>query len=108
MTGNEYQEKALRTWRVPDTPYGGLITGALGLSGESGEVADHIKKFFAQGHELDRAHIAEEIGDVLYYVAVTAHEIGIGLDAIMEKNIDKLLKRYPRGFEVEKSVNRDV
>ena len=108
MTGNEYQERALRTWHVPEIPYGDLMTGALGLCGESGEVADHVKKFIAQGHELDRVHIMEELGDILYYVAVTAHSIGCGLDQVMDYNITKLWKRYPAGFSVERSVNRDV
>ena len=110
MTGNEYQKAALRTATNVDEihPYGNLITGALGLCGESGEVADHIKKWFAQGHELNREHLAEEISDCLWYVAVTADAIGYKLDDIMQLNVDKLLKRYPNGFDPERSIHREV
>lgn len=108
MTGNEYQTAAMRTMTDVDAihPYGNLITGALGLSGESGEVADHIKKWFAQGHELNTDHLAEEIGDVLWYVAITANAIGYTLDDVMQKNVDKLRKRYPEGFDAERSIHR--
>lgn len=108
MTGNEYQAGALRTMHNPQIPYGDLITGALGLCGEGGEVADHVKKFISQGHELDRVHVMEELGDCLWYIALIAHSIGCGLDQVMQYNIDKLWKRYPEGFSVERSVNRDV
>ena len=109
MTGNEYQRLALRTWHAPDwMPYGDMITGTLGLTGEAGEVADHVKKFIAQGHELSREHMAEELGDTLYYLAVTALSVGCKLDDIMAANIEKLRKRYPEGFSVDRSVNRDA
>ena len=108
MTSNEDQRAALRTWHAPDIPYGDLITGALGISGEGGEVADHVKKFLAQGHELSREHLAEELGDVLYYVAMTALAVGYKLDDVMAMNIEKLKRRYPDGFCVDRSVNRDA
>ena len=106
MTGNDYQKLALRTWHVPDMPYGDLIVGSMGLNGEAGEVIDLVKKWLAQGHELDREHIAEELGDTLYYLAITALAIGKKLDDIMEANIKKLKHRYPNGFSAECSVNR--
>ena len=107
MTGNEYQKAALRTMKSMDAPYGDLIVGALGLAGESGEVADHIKKFVGQGHELSREHVAEELGDVMWYVAITAHAVGYPLNDVMEMNVDKLLKRYPNGFDPERSIHRE-
>ena len=106
MTGNEYQRLALRTWHAPDIPYGDMVIGSMGLNGEAGEVIDLVKKFMAQGHELDREHIAEELGDTLYYLAITALSIGKKLDDIMEANIEKLKRRYPSGFDSERSVNR--
>jgi NTP pyrophosphatase (non-canonical NTP hydrolase) len=83
------------------------VNGALGLSGEAGECADHVKKHLFQGHELDRAHLAEEIGDVLWYCAELASGIGRSLDEIAEMNIAKLRKRYPDGFDSDRSVHRD-
>ena len=107
MTGNEFQQHALRTMNEPNMPYGDLLIGALGLAGEAGEVCDHIKKFIGQGHELDREHVKEELGDVLWYVAITATAIGATLDDVMSTNVLKLIRRYPNGFEMERSVNRD-
>lgn len=104
MTGNEYQLAALRTASDGDL----LLNGALGLCGESGEVADIVKKTRFQGHKLDAAHIAEELGDVLWYVAITASAIGYDLDLIMEMNKAKLERRYPEGFDPERSVHREA
>lgn len=78
----------------------------MGLSGESGEVTDHIKKVAFQGHDLDKEEIAKELGDVLWYVARTADSIGYKLEDIAEMNVKKLRKRYPNGFSEEASRNR--
>ena len=76
MTANEYQKAALRTASGMNYEHHGmLMNGALGLCGESGEVADLVKKATFQGHELDVAHVAEELGDVAWYLAVSAHAI---------------------------------
>ena len=105
MTGNEYQLKALRTDNETDSIHG-LLNGVLGLCGESGECADMIKKHLFQGHELDKSHLAKELGDVAWYMAITAHHLGYNLDTIFEMNISKLLARYPEGFDAERSLNR--
>jgi NTP pyrophosphatase (non-canonical NTP hydrolase) len=107
MTPNEYQKAAMRTSRTDRTTTEHLINGALGLTGEAGEVADIVKKHMFQGHSLDREHIAKELGDVLWYVAETATAIGYDLERIMNMNIYKLLKRYPSGFSVERSQHRE-
>ncbi len=104
MTGNEYQAKALRTASANDM----LLNGILGLIGEVGEVADHVKKALYQGHRLDYDHLAEELGDIMWYIAITAEAIGTNLDDVMALNVEKLEKRYPKGFEKERSVNREV
>ena len=83
-----------------------ILNGVMGLNGEAGEVIDIVKKHIFQGHELDREHLAEELGDCLWYIAVAAKGIGYSLEDIANWNIKKLEKRYPNGFEVEKSVNR--
>ena len=107
MTINEYQKAALRTANSEKmTPNDLMTNGVMGLCGESGECVDMVKKFLFQGHELDREHMAKELGDVCWYLAVTAHGIGYDLETIMQMNVDKLKKRYPNGFEAEKSIHR--
>ena len=105
MTGNDYQIAALRT---ADTGNNAalLVNGVLGLCGETGECADLVKKFEFQGHQLDTKKLAEELGDVAWYLAVTAYSIGYNLDTIFQMNVDKLKARYPDGFAVERSIHR--
>src|SRR6266542_4704197 len=108
---NEYQELARRTASPVSTEseLAMLTSAALGLSGESGEIADHVKKIVYHGHPLDdatRDKIAKEIGDILWYCAMGARGIGIDLAAIARMNVEKLRKRYPEGFTTERSVNR--
>lgn len=107
MKINEYQALAQRTSNKTLTPAEHLLNGVLGLCGESGEVADLVKKSSMQGHPADRQRIAEELGDVCWYIAETASAIGYTLGEIMQANIDKLARRYPQGFSVERSVNRE-
>lgn len=106
MTGNEYQKLALRTAREDLDSTQLLLNAALGLTGESGEVADGVKKHIFQDHWLDVVGTARELGDVAWYLALAAHAIGYDLDTIFQMNIDKLKARYPAGFEAERSINR--
>lgn len=99
MTLDEYQRLALRT----KAPHNTLECAALGLAGESGEFADLIKKHVYHSHPLDRLKAAKEIGDVLWYCALAADVLGITLDDVAQMNVDKLAKRYPEGFSVERS-----
>lgn len=108
MTGNEYQKLALRTANLDAQGYDNLIIGALGLTGESGEVADHVKKFYGQGHELDPDHVIEECGDVLWYVSLTLKAVGCDMDTCMLRNIKKLVRRYPDGFDPDRSIHREA
>lgn len=105
FTANDYQKAALRTANKETKDL--ILNGALGLCGESGEVADIIKKHLFQGHELDKEKIIKELGDVCWYIAITAHGLGVDLETVMKKNIEKLIKRYPDGFETSKSINRE-
>ncbi len=107
MTINEYQQLARRTSNNQLSQSDHLINGALGLCGEAGEVADLIKKATMQGHVLDRERVCEELGDVCWYLAETAIALGISLDDIMQCNIAKLRRRYPDGFDPERSVHRE-
>lgn len=83
-----------------------LLNGVMGLCGESGEVIDILKKHLSQGHELNKEKMAEELGDVAWYLAETAYALGYDLEEILQMNIDKLKKRYPDGFRVEDSIHR--
>lgn len=85
-----------------------LINAALGLCGEGGEVVDIIKKATFQGHELNVEHVAKELGDVAWYLAVGARAIGYDLETILQMNVDKLRTRYPDGFDADKSQHRQA
>ena len=107
MTINEYQTAALRTAQTDKlTARELLLNSALGLCGESGEVADLLKKYHFQGHDLDLEHIAKELGDIAWYLAVGAYSIGYDLEKILQMNVDKLKARYPDGFSADRSLHR--
>ena len=108
MTLNEYQAEAMRTASgiTSASEDNLLLNGAMGLNGEAGEVIDILKKHMFQGHELDKEHIAKELGDCFWYIAVAAKGAGYTLDEIAEMNKAKLRSRYPDGFEAEKSLRR--
>ena len=109
MTGNEYQKLALTTARFNEMSKEDTIFNcSLGLSGESGEFADHLKKNMFQGHGFNRDHQIKELGDIMWYVALGAHAMDCTLEEVMEINIAKLKARYPNGFDSEKSLNREV
>ena len=106
MTINEYQGLAMRTSNRELSKEDHLLNGVLGLVGESGEIADLIKKNRMQGHPIDIEHVAKELGDVCWYIAETATAIGCDMETIMKMNIEKLRKRYPKGFDTERSQHR--
>ena len=85
-----------------------LIIAALGLTAESGEFADIVKKH-AYGKKLDREHAAEELGDALWYLAESATSLGLSLQEIAENNIAKLRARHGEKFYpdfYEEALNR--
>lgn len=99
MELSEYQQLAKRTAEYPRGSW--LHYPALGLAGEAGEVAEHVKKAIRDnGGEVTperRQAIAKELGDVLWYVAALATELGLDLDEIAQGNLEKLLSRQRRG-----------
>ena len=121
MVGNEYQKLASRTndglaskrlqhklkeyedWMVD---LGGVMNACLGLAGEVGELNDMIKKWVFHEKELDEIHLKKELGDVTWYVAMMCQSMGWELDDVLQMNIDKLIARYPEGFDVDKANNR--
>lgn len=122
---NDYQKLAMRTndglcnRRLIDTiandtfppdstiNIGELLNGALGLTGEAGEVGDIIKKHIFHGHDLDREALYKELGDVCWYLALLCESLNISIRDVVKMNIDKLMKRYPKGFSESASINRE-
>lgn len=105
MGMSEYQLMAMRTSNTRGV--GKLINGVMGLCGESGEVMDLVKKHMYQGHELDSERLVEELGDVMWYIAEVANYLGMDLGEVACRNIEKLKRRYPDGFDRERSVERE-
>jgi len=95
----DYQRLSRRTAQYPRSDW--LAYPALGLAGEAGEVAEHAKKTIRDdGGEVSderRAAIAKELGDVLWYVAQLASELGLELEDIARENLEKLFSRQRRG-----------
>jgi NTP pyrophosphatase (non-canonical NTP hydrolase) len=107
ITADDYQAACLRTSNgYKQTRNERLQNNVLGLCGESGEIADHVKKALHHGHGLDRDQLIEECGDLLWYVVATLDTIDCTLAEAMQRNIAKLRKRYPDGFSPEASINR--
>ena len=97
MNFNEYQKIARSTAVYPEEYK--VVYPALGLCGEAGEVAEKVKKTVRGDSSLNevQGNIAMELGDVLWYVAVLADDLGITLDQIANWNVDKLQSRKNRG-----------
>jgi len=93
---NDYQKAAYEfcSGKGKETP---LLAGALGMCGEAGECAEIVKKALFQGHEVNKDKMIEELGDVMWYIALTATGLGVTLEEIATYNIEKLSRRYPTG-----------
>jgi len=100
MTFEEYQKESRRTAKYPNLG-DNFIYPTLGLSGEAGEVAEKIKKIIrgdnGMVNDAHREELMKELGDVLWYVAQVATELGIGLDEVAQRNLTKLQSRLERG-----------
>ena len=106
MNVSEYQALALRTMNPGLTKREMLINSMMGLCGESGEAIDLVKKHLFHGHKLDKDKLVKELGDIAWYLAEAAESLDVPLEEILHKNIEKLKKRYPEGFDAERSVHR--
>ena len=106
-TPTDYQAAAMRTAGEYKSKLDMLRNAVYGLNGEAGEIIDLLKKHEFQGHELSYDMLAEELGDVLWYAALMCEAIGVSLERVMCRNIEKLQRRYPEGFSAERSVNRE-
>lgn len=119
MRGNEYQQLAMRTndglnrLRLEDAianqgdiSVSQLLNGALGLTGEAGEVSDLIKKGIFHENGIHLEHLKKECGDVMWYLAMIADACNFTLDEVMQMNVDKLGARYPQGFDTYRANHR--
>jgi NTP pyrophosphatase (non-canonical NTP hydrolase) len=97
MNLNTYQALANRTAKPLD-PDENLIHAVMGLSGEVGEFADAIKKHLIYGQPLNRVNAMEELGDVLWFVALACKALEVPMEHIAQMNIDKLAVRYPEKY----------
>lgn len=107
---NSFEKRAKRLYIEDGVNTPLLLTSAIGAGSECGEFEEIVKKIVFQGkdyNEDSRFHMKRELGDILWYVANAATALGYTLDEIVEGNIAKLESRYPNGFEVYRSENRE-
>ena len=93
-----------------ETQFSQLLTASIGMQAESGEFSEIIKKVIFQGkdwNEENRFHLKRELGDVLWYWVQGCMALGYTPEEVLEENIRKLSKRYPHGFVILRSVERE-
>lgn len=100
MTFDEYQKQALTTAENDYDPLMEKTIWAMGVAGEAGEVVEKWKKIVAyKGGKIsdeDLSELAKELGDVVWYIAVFAHTLGLSFDDVMQRNVAKLKDRKKR------------
>jgi len=111
MTFDDYQKQALTTVQNSyDNPTLQHSIWAMGIAGEAGEVIEKWKKIVAykdgKVSEDDLNELAKELGDVVWYIAVLAHSLGLSFDDVMERNVQKLQSRQVRGVIAGEGDNR--
>lgn len=87
-----------------------MLTGSMGLCSEAGELMEIVKKMCFQGKPLNEEnlfHMKRELGDIIFYWVNMCRALDLEPNSVIQENIDKLSKRYPNGFSVDKSENRD-
>ena len=109
MTFEEYQSKSGETAQYPNMG-NNFVYPVLGLAGETGEVAEKIKKILRDKDGVvsdeDREEIKKELGDVLWYLSRLSAEMGLSLEDVAQSNIEKLFSRLERGKIQGKGDNR--
>lgn len=110
MTIDEYQKLALTTAISHPDPLMDKTIWVMGIAGEAGEVVEKWKKLVAYRDGKitteDMAELKKEMGDVIWYIAVLAHSLGISLDDVLQTNVDKLASRKARGVTKGSGDNR--
>lgn len=113
MSADEYQQLALRTESTTpfvknDQQLSRIVHGAVGAATEVGELQDMLKKHLIYNKPIDLVNVMEEIGDVLWYCALTLDAAGFTMSQAMDANIAKLKKRFGDKFTEEAANNRDL
>jgi len=85
-----------------------LLHSMIGLCTESGEIQDMMKKHIFYGKDIDKVNLKEELGDLMWYIAIACDEIDISLEEVMQTNVDKLRARYGEKFTEEAALNRNL
>lgn len=106
MKINEYQKLAARTINKKLYMDEMEMHALHGMIGELGEINSIYQKYY-QGHEIDEEYLKKELGDLLWFIAEYCTSMEWSMEDIAKMNIEKLKKRYPNGFEKEKSLNRE-
>lgn len=83
-----------------------LLHAGIGMSGETGEILDSLKKSMMYGKPIDAANLKEECGDVLWYMSIMLDQLNSSFEEVMEQNVNKLRKRYPNGFSEKDAIAR--
>lgn len=106
MTPDQYVVDAMRSCR-PGPDFGYDLNHSLhGLASETGEIADTIKKHLVYDQPFNRENMHEELGDLMWYVALMCKACNFSLESIMIANVEKLKKRYPEKFTAEAAAAR--
>ena len=113
MNTNKYLELSDRTCKhIPEEGITikpemyDLLHATLGISGEAGELLDAVKKSFIYGKPLDVVNAREELGDLLWYIALAMRSLDVSFEEIMQQNINKLSKRYPEKYTDADAIAR--
>lgn len=119
MLLDEYQKLAMRTNGTPNVPVWmvnervsldgvthQLLNAVFGLVGEAGELSEDVKHALFHGRAFDRENAIKELGDLLWYVAQGADALGVSLEEVARRNVEKLKARYPEGFSSLASAAR--
>ena len=110
MNTYQYQLQAARTKsdKFYNDIHPDIIHAAIGIATEAGEFLDPIKKSMFYSKPVDLVNMDEEIGDIMWYIAIYCNARGIQLSDVLATNINKLRKRYPEKFTNEHAINRDL
>ena len=117
MKSSTYIENAKKTesvnyeviaQRLSDKGMIRILHSALGVSTEAGELLDAVKKHVYYGKELDKVNLFEEVGDLFWYLAILADELGFSFEDAMKKNNEKLEARYGKRFSSDKAIDRNL
>ena len=85
-----------------------LLHAAMGISTEAGELMDAFKRKIFYGKELDVVNVKEEVGDLMWYVAILLRELDLDFHELLQLNIDKLRARFPDKFTETDALQRDL